>query len=62
MTDLVYAVNGGFEDWAYGAWEKNNIFDKSNIKNNVLCDGIEPEEVKDRENISCLLYLLETAD
>jgi hypothetical protein len=25
MTDLVYAVNGGYEDWAYAAgWEENS--------------------------------------
>lgn len=25
MTDLVYAVHGGYEDWAYGAgWDKTN--------------------------------------
>lgn len=26
MKDVVYDVNGGFEDWAYGAsWDKKNV-------------------------------------
>lgn len=26
MKDIVYDVNGGFEDWAYGAsWDKKNV-------------------------------------
>lgn len=26
MKDIVYDVNGGFEDWAYGAsWDRKNV-------------------------------------
>jgi len=25
MTSTVYAVKGGFEDWAYGGWDKPNV-------------------------------------
>lgn len=33
MSDIVYNVNGGYEDWAYGgSWDKNNIPKQCNGK------------------------------
>ena len=63
MTDTVYAVNGGLEDWAYAAsWAKD-------IENNRIIDICNSEENKksgskiiiNGDNVRFPLYLIETA-
>ena len=53
MTDLVYEVNGGYEDWAYAAaWDKTNT-----------CGNRKSSEyLKPSSNARALTYLIEAGD
>ncbi len=59
MHDVVYDVNGGFEDWAYGAsWDTKNV---PHVCEVYTSDGLLPEKIhyNDFSN-RAFVYLVET--
>jgi hypothetical protein len=57
MTDLVYPVDGTFEDWAYGGWEKK--LNPSLIPKCTNADDFETDY--DLNTLRSATYLIETA-
>ena len=59
MTSTVYAVKGGFEDWAYGGWDTPNVpFCKSTV-----LPKYSLQEVKYEDNmLRSFTYLVEASD
>lgn len=63
MTDIVYPVDGGLEDWAYGAgWENQYTLDNTVIVN---CKQFNNENITmntNKSHIKSLLFLVECAE
>lgn len=63
MTSLVYAVDGGLEDWAYALnWENKIIKDHIPIKkcdSNTFSYYNEDWNIKNEHKGKCLMYLIE---
>eukprot|EP00826_Nyctotherus_ovalis_P027952 TRINITY_DN2193_c0_g1_i13.p1 TRINITY_DN2193_c0_g1~~TRINITY_DN2193_c0_g1_i13.p1 ORF type:complete len:553 (+),score=107.15 TRINITY_DN2193_c0_g1_i13:157-1815(+) len=57
MTDTVYAVKGGLEDWAYAASWTRAVEKSSSAK---TCNKLD--KLINRDNVRFPLYLVETAD
>lgn len=64
MTDLVYAVNGGMEDWVYSSGWENDFFenDKKPIINCKKPENASQIIQTQFQHLKCLLFLVEMAD
>ncbi len=70
MTSLVYAIDGGLEDWAYGgSWENDLNKDDKNYEMSPIkkCESYSFNEynenwefnINKKEKLKCLMYLIE---
>jgi hypothetical protein len=65
MSDLVYPVDGGLEDWVYSSGWENDFLTASSNKLIVNCtDPSNPEQkiMSHIKKLKCLLFLVEMAD
>lgn len=65
MTDLVYPVNGGLEDWVYSSGWENDFFKSEQQK--PICNCKNPNNDSQIiqtqfQHLKCLLFLIEMAD
>ena len=64
MTDLVYPVNGGMEDWVYSSgWENDFSTNDKKLIPNCKNPNNESEIIQTQfQHLRCLLFLIEMAD
>jgi len=62
MSETVYPVQGGLEDWAYGAAWDNKGGDGTHYKCHPRTYPLAQDslDLKNQENVKSLIYLIET--